>query len=262
MTDTLQSNALASTKTDIDRLWQAYAQDPSEATTAALLEQYLPVVHGIIRNLHIYPRADLDREDFLQVAMMGLLEAIPRYDQSRGVSFRSFAARRVRGAVLDLLRKFDTLSRKEREEWQGVQSHLRDYVNTNAYMPDEETLAKKAGISLSKLQDLSLRAQSTLSLDMVYQTDSDGDGVSLADRLIDEAAKNPGGEAAQQELRTHFRSAFRMLPDREQKILYLYYYEELTLKEIGEVMELTEARICQLHAKSLLSLRALIPSAA
>ncbi len=239
-------------------LWNAYRTDPSESTVCALVEFYLPLVRQTMSSMSVYARADMDRDDLLQHAMMGLWTTIVRFDEARGVSFRSFAVSRIRGAVLDALRQYDPLTRTDRALLKNLQQCVVDYAEQYEMAPDEEQLAVDAGISVERLHSLTERAQPVLSLDAMAYEDSEGGGINLVDRLVDENAPDPRLDAVRNERGALFRKAFRKLNDRQQKILYLYYYEELTLKEIGTILDLTEARICQLHAGALLVLRGML----
>ena len=240
-------------------LWELHVQDPSEQTLANLLAYYMPIARGIVRDFHLYDRADLDLDDVLQVAMMGLVEALQRFEPDRGIAFRSYATRRVKGAVLDLLRRTDVLSRREREDWGRIQAAITDFLGKEGRFPQDEELAQALGLSVDRLRMLTIRVKTVLSLDMAYDDKGDGKGGGcLLDTLLDESCEEPSTALIREEQYARFRAAFRRLDDREQKVLYLYYYEDLTLREIGQVMDLTEARICQIHAKSLLHLRVIL----
>ncbi len=242
-----------------DTLWTAHLQSQSEESLADLLEHYMPIARGIVRDFHLYSRSDLDKDDVLQVAMMGLIEALKRYDPARGISFRSFATRRIKGAVLDLLRRTDVLSRLEREDWGRIQAKISSHLEQNGCLPEDEELAESLGISLERFRRLTVRVKTVLSLDMPYADNGPGAANGcLLDTIIDEGCEGPADALIREEQYATFRAAFRQLNDREQKVLYLYYYEDLTLREIGQVMDLTEARICQIHARSLLNLRVIL----
>ena len=245
-------------KKDSRSIWAAFRAEPSEANSIALIQHHVPMVRRIVRQMAIYQTAFIDMEDLMQYALMGLWTAIGRYDDARGVPFEVYAVPRIRGAVHDALRQQDPLTRTERDMLkklgQITQSHLEEFN----VVPDEDTLAEMAGIGLDKLQGLLTRAQPWISLDA--QSEEEGGFSSLVDRLPDERAPNPHKETSRNEQIVRFRAAFKKLTPRQQKILYLYYFEDLTLKEIGAIMEVTEARVCQIHASTLLALRALLSS--
>lgn len=244
-------------KADGTAAWAAFRRDPSEANAIALIQHHIPLVRRIVRQMAIYQTAFIDMEDLMQHALMGLWTAIGRYDEARGVPFEAYAMARIRGAVHDALRRQDPLTRTERDQVkklnQIIQSHLEEFSEA----PDEETLAELAGIGLEKMRGLLTRAQPWISLDALSD-EGQGTFGSLADRLPDERAPDPQKETIRHEQIARFREAFKRLPARQQKILYLYYFEDLTLKEVGAIMEVSEARVCQIHAGTLLTLRALL----
>ncbi len=248
-------------KKDGDVLWAAYRRNPSEANSIALIQHHVPLVRRIVRQMAIYQTAVVDLEDLMQHALMGLWTAIGRYDDARGVPFEAYALSRIRGAVHDALRRNDPLTRTERDLLKRLNQITQEHLEEGQEAPDEETLAECAGIEVEKLRALLTRAQPWISLDAMTE-DGDGGFGTLADRVPDERAPDPHRETSRHEQIERFRAAFRRLPSRQQKILYLYYFEDLTLKEIGAVMEVTEARVCQIHAGSLLTLRTLLSTPA
>lgn len=240
-------------------LWEAFRVSPSETAISALVEYYLPLVRKTVAAMTVYTRPDMDRDDLLQYAVMGLWSTIERFDVTRGISFQSYVVPRIRGAVLDALRRHDPLTRTDRALLKTIQKCAATYAEQSELAPDEDALADNAGITVEALQSLTARAQPFLSLDVVAFEDAHGGGgQSLAGQLVDESAPDPRLETFRHEQGDAFRKAFRRLPDRQQKLLYLYYYEDLTLKDIGGILDLTEARICQLHSNALLLLRAMM----
>ena len=243
-------------KKDSKAVWAAFRAEPSEANSIALIQHHIPMVRRIVRQMAIYQTAFIDMEDLMQYALMGLWTAVGRYDDARGVPYEASAVPLIRGAVHDALRQQDPLTRTERDMLkklgQITQSHLEEFN----VAPDEDTLAELAGIGVDKLQGLLTRAQPWISLDA--QSEEEGGFSSLVDRLPDERAPNPHRETSRREQIVRFRGAFKKLTPRQQKILYLYYFEDMTLKEVGAIMDITEARVCQIHAGTLLALRALL----
>lgn len=251
MPDTEEQNA--------DALWEAFQTSPCEETALALVQFYVPLVRRVVRQMAVYTPPFMDGDDLMQHAFMGLWMAIDRFDPARRVPFEAYALRRVRGAVRDALRRQDPLSRGERELLKKLDEITHDHLIRFGKAPDEETLAEAAGLDLTRLREMLLRAQPWISLDAINDDGSVGAG-PLFERVADSSSPDPRRDAIRNERAAKFRSAFRQLQSRQQKILYLYYFEDLTLKEIGAILELTEARICQLHAAALLALRTLLSS--
>lgn len=238
-------------------VWDAFSRDPSEQNAIALVEHYLPLVRRIVRKMVVYTPHYMDMDDLIQHALMGLWTAIVRFDITRGVPFEAFAGPRIRGAVRDALRRQDPLTRAERNQLKKLDQLTLEYLERFDKTPDEDVLADLAGLESEQLRSLLVRAQPWISLDAIAG-DGMNSGGALAERLMDHRAADPHKETIRQEQAARFRAAFRHLPTRQQKILYLYYYEDLTLKEIGVTLDLTEARICQLHAAALLALASLL----
>ena len=237
--------------------WTAFRETPSEETALALVQHYMPMVRRIVRQMAVYTPPFMDTDDLMQHAFMGLWTAIDRFEEDRGVPFEAYAVRRIRGAVRDALRRQDPLSRTERDLLKKLDDVTHDHLIRFGISPDEEALAEAAGVDLPRLQELLVRAQPWISLDAMSDDGQSGSG-PMFERVADSSSPDPRRDAMRKERIAKFRRAFRQLQPRQQKILYLYYFEDLTLREIGAILELTEARICQLHAAALLALRAIL----
>lgn len=237
--------------------WQAFREAPNEENTVALVRHYMPLVRRIVRQMAVYTPQYMDTDDLMQHAFMGLWKAIDRFDESRGVPFAAYVVPRIRGAVRDALRQQDPLSRTERDSIKKLDQITQDYLMKYHRAPDEDALAAAAGMEVEKLRALLVRAQPWISLEATAEGGNQ-DGGPLSERLTDYRSPDPRQETMRSELAARFRSAFRQLPSRQQKVLYLYYFEDLTLKEVGAALDLTEARICQLHAGALLALRSIL----
>ena len=242
-------------------LWQEYWNNPeSGEALARLVDVMLPFVHRVLERMSINLPSHVEVEDLLQCATVGLYHAISRFDPKQGISFEAFAYQRIRGAVLDELRSLDHVSRSCRAQLKRVELTICAWIQKHHEHPREEDLAKEMGISAAELSGLLDRAQPWLSLDDV-KVQAEGGGYSLKDILADTQSVMPDQEAQQEDMRRYLRQAFRELGSREQKILYLYYFEELRLSEIAVLYELTEARICQIHALAIAKLKASLGSA-
>jgi len=225
----------------------------------ALVEEYVPLVRRIVRSMAIYTAPDMDMDDLLQHALLGLWAAITRYEEGRGASFEAYAYPRIRGAVRDALRRHDPLTRTDRALFRKVESHTQWCLEQNGAVPDETDIARALEVPVARIHAVTTRALPWLSLDAtIADRGHSGAPISFMDTFPDEHAVDAGEEALRRDNAEVFRRAFRRLPDRKQKVLYLYYYEGLTLKEVGAVLDLTEARICQIHAASLVALRAIM----
>ena len=241
-------------------LWEEYWNHPESGDALArLVDVMLPFVHRVLERMSIHLPSHVEVEDLLQSATVGLYHAINRFDPKQGISFEAFAYQRIRGAVLDELRSLDHVSRSCRAQLKRVEQTICEWIQKHRDHPCEEDLAREMGMSVDELSGLLDRAQPWLSLDDV-KVQAEGGGYSLKDILADTQSVMPDQEAQQEDMRRYLRRAFRELGSREQKILYLYYFEELRLSEIAVLYELTEARICQIHALAIAKLKASLGS--
>jgi RNA polymerase sigma factor for flagellar operon FliA len=241
-------------------LWDAFCRMPSEENAEALITHYTPLVSRVVRQMAVYTPQHMDIDDLMQHGLLGLLTAIGRYDPTAGIPFEAYALRRIRGSVRDALRAQDPLTRTDRACLKKIDEMVRRHVMEFGVGPDEEELAHETGMSLEKMQALLVRAQPWISLDAMVDPAS-GESRTGVDHLADNGSPNPRKETILHEQIARFRSAFRKLKPRQQKILYLYYFEDLTLREISAIFELSEARICQLHSSILIVLKALLTNA-
>lgn len=221
-----------------------------------LIEAYMPLARKILSRLLIRLPSFVRGEDLLNSALIGLHDAICRFDPVAGTSFEAFATRRVRGAILDELRACDPLTRTQRDLLGDIEKTITDWMVKHSATPETDQIAQALNMKTNDLMSLMDRAQPWLSLDVPVAVD--GNTILLGDVLTEGRRNLPDQEAGDEEFRVFLRKAFRQLETREQKILYLYYYEDLRLREIAELFELTEARVCQLHALAVAKLKAAI----
>ena len=240
-------------------LWFAYWQDRSSSEAKArLMEAWMPLVHTLLGRIAIRLPPHVSREDLLQAALIGLYTAIERFKPDMEAGFESFACHRIRGAMLDELRKNDYISRGLRARLRKVETTIEESIRENGEPPDEEELAEMMGITQTELTRTLDSARPWLSLDQTISSENTDDSILLRDIVANEQAEDPANEASREDMHRCLRMAFRRLSSREQKILYLYYYEDLRLKEIAALFEITEGRVCQIYALCMLRLKAII----
>jgi len=239
-------------------LWEVYRREPrSTRARDNLVEALLPLVHKVLRRMLVHVPADVAAEDLFQVGAMALCRTIDKFDPGRGVPFESFASHRIRGAMLDYLRTEDRVPRSCRDQLAKVEETIQKFVRRHGTTPSEDQLAKEMSISREELNRLVDRARPWLSLDQILDADPSR-GFARGQSIVDPTAAAPDEEAAKQDRLSSVRHALYQLGAREQKILYLYYYQDLTLAEIAAVYELTEARISQIHGLAMAKLRAIL----
>lgn len=228
----------------------AYAQTGGRETDD-LIAQSAPLVKRIAYHMSGRLPDFVEVDDLIQAGMLGLMEAARRFDATRGASFNTFAEQRIRGAMLDEVRRNDWTPRSVHRKARDISGAIRSIETTTGEEAKDEAIAAQLGWSMVEYHKTlaDLRGQKMLSLD-----DPGAEGESLGDQLID-PQDEPSETVQKQHLIGHLSRAIERLPERERLVLSLYYDEELTLREIGEVLGVSESRISQLHSQALLRLQ-------
>jgi RNA polymerase sigma factor for flagellar operon FliA len=230
---------------------RAYASAHPAPDMDALVRKHADLVKRIAYHLAGRLPPQVEVEDLMQAGMMGLLEAAQNYASGRGASFETYAGIRIRGAMLDALRKLDWAPRSVHRKARAAAQALREVEAQRGSEANEADVAAHMGVSLPEYQRI---VQDTLGCQLLRLNDADGEESAL-DRLPD-AAPDPEASALDASLRQAIIEAIQALPERERLVLSLYYEQELNLKEIGAVLKVTESRVCQLHGQALLRLKA------
>lgn len=221
-----------------------------------LVSQYAPLVKRIAYHLMARLPPNVQVEDLIQNGMIGLLDAIARYEDGLGAQFETYAVQRVRGAMLDGLRENDWLPRGLRREMRRVEAAINTLEQKHGRAPQEGELAESLGMSLEEYQKLLLEARGH---QLVYFEDlgdaEEGGGDAFLERHLASEQLDPLAMLIDQDRREALVRAIENLPEREKLMMALYYDEELNLREIGEVLGVTESRVCQLHTQAIARLR-------
>jgi RNA polymerase sigma factor for flagellar operon FliA len=227
---------------------------PTTADRQALIEAHLPQVRYIAERMLAKLPPSVDRDDLIGAGVLGLLDAVEKYDELRGVQFKTYAETRIRGAMLDSLREWDWSSRSLRTRAREIEVAARKIEQQQGRMAEEEELAAALGLDLLAFQQLlgELRGLTLLELD---NRDEESPGAN-GWQVPDSPERSPLQEYERQEMREKLITAIHQLRDRERQVVALYYIEELTMKETGAVLGLTESRVSQIHTRALLHLRA------
>jgi RNA polymerase sigma factor for flagellar operon FliA len=222
-----------------------------------LVQRFAPLVKRIAYHLLARLPSSVQLEDLVQNGMIGLLDALDRYQEVFGAQFETYATQRVRGAMLDGLRENDWLPRQLRRELRRIEAAITQLEHEHGRVPSEGELAEALGMSLGEYQHT---LQEARGHQIVYFEDfagEDGDENFLERHLTDNAA-DPAAILEDKDLRQGLVAAIARLPERERLMMGLYYEQDLNLREIGEVMGVTESRVCQLHSQAIARLRAQI----
>jgi RNA polymerase sigma factor for flagellar operon FliA len=239
-------------------LWQAYRASGDQEARDRLILTYAPLVKFVAGRVGASLPSHVDEQDLVSYGLLGLIGAIERFDPDREIKFETFAIARIRGAIIDELRSLDWVPRSVRTRARQIEQAIAALEKELLRAPTDEEIAKKLGISLAELEE-SLREISRTSvaaLDELWSPSGTGDQVSLIDTIEDESGPDPELSLEQTEVREALAEAISGLPEREKLVVTLYYYEELTLREIGEVLGVTESRVSQLHTKAILRMKA------
>jgi RNA polymerase sigma factor for flagellar operon FliA len=249
---------------DVTALWRRFRRTGEQALRDRLIITYAPIVKYVAGRLGSGLPAHVDEGDLVSYGLLGLISAIERYDPDRDVKFETYAIARIKGSILDELRSLDWVPRSVRSRARQIERAMAELEAKHGRAPTDEEIAGKIGISTDELEGslTDISRSSIAALDELWTiSGSGGDQVALIDTIEDTQGPEPQAALAQTEMKEALGEAITQLPEREKLVVTLYYYEELTLREIGEVLGVTESRVSQLHTKAILRLKAHIASA-
>ena len=239
-------------------LWQEYCKSRDPHLRDRLILTYAPLVKFVAGRVGASLPAHVDEQDLVSYGLLGLIGAIERFDPEREIKFETFAMARIRGAIIDELRSLDWVPRSVRTRARQIERAIALLERELMRAPTDAEIAKKLGVSQDELED-SLREISRTSvaaLDELWSPSGGGDQIALIDTIEDGSVPDPESSLELTEIKEALAEAISVLPEREKLVVTLYYYEELTLREIGEVLGVTESRVSQLHTKAILRLKA------
>ena len=226
----------------------------------ALLKQYTPLVRRMAHYMIARLPANVEVDDLIQTGMIGLADAITRYESGHGAQFETFATQRIRGSMIDELRETDWLSRTSRKEQKNIERAINKLEQRFGRSPQEHEIADEMNVPLSDYQDMLTKARGTQLVYLEDLTGRDDDDDDVLDRHVSDEDANPLNILQNQKMREALVAAIKVLPEREKFIMGMYYEQDMNLKEIAEVLKITEARVSQLHSQSVARLRSRLRS--
>ncbi len=243
-----------------EREWAQYRKCQTPEIRQRLLSKYIPLVRNVASRMAMgFPRS-VELSDLINTGVIGLVEAFGNFDPERGVKFETYAVPRIRGAILDELRALDWVPRSTRAKSREIDRALVNLENELGRLPEKSELAKHMKISMNELYTAldDVSSTSILSLDEVIYREDDNRQVPRIETVVDQSSHSVLGEVEKGELRSFLVVAIDRLTEQEKLVIALYYYEELTLKEIGEVMSISESRVSQIHTRAVMKLRGMV----
>ena len=222
---------------------------------SATLKQYSPLVRRLAHQMIAKLPANVELDDMIQAGMIGLNDALGRFDAAQGVMFETFATQRIRGAMLDELRNGDWMSRGNRKQQRQIEAAMHKLEQQHGRTPTEREIAAAMGLSLTDYQEMLGKVRGT---QLLYLEDIGGGGEGdddYLDRHVGDEAANPLALLQDRRMREALVEAIKRLPEREQYVMSMYYEHDMNLKEIAAVLKVTESRVCQLHSQSIARLR-------
>jgi RNA polymerase sigma factor FliA len=247
-----------STERSIEEVWADYKSTGSASARDRLILNYSPLVKYVAGRVSTGLPANIEQADLVSYGIFGLMDAIEKFEIGRGIKFETYAISRIKGAIIDELRAIDWVPRSVRFKAREVEKTLSRLENELRRAPTDAEVAKEMGISVQDLRGIYNQVSfvSLVALDELLSVGAEkGDKLSLIDTLEDQSSEDPVAAFEAEEMKRVLAGAINKLPEREKIVVTLYYYEGLTLAEIGQVLGVTESRICQMHTKAVMQLR-------
>jgi len=242
-----------------EELWERYASGHDQKIRNYFIEKYAPLVKYVAGRVAMNVPNSVEFYDLVSYGVLGLIDAIDKFDIKREIKFKTYAVTRIRGSIFDELRAIDWLPRSVRQKSKEIERTIAELEIKLGRSAKDEEVAEAMGIGLQEFQALLLRVSghTLVSMDENWYMNDGGDNapMSIEDTLESSNASNPDVAAEKDEIKRMIARTLMELPDREKQVLILYYYEGLTLKEIGAILSVTESRVSQLHTKAIMRLR-------
>ncbi len=247
---------------ETQRLWATYKIERSRELRDKLIIQYSPLVKYVAGRVGVGLPRNVEQSDLVSFGVFGLIDAIEKFDPERGYKFETYAIARIKGAILDELRSIDWVPRSVRSKARTLERAMGKLEAEHHRAPTDDEVADEMGVTPQQLQTTlsQISFVGVAALDEMLSGGERGESVSLGDTVAD-SGDGPMGVYEVEEMRQILAESINRMPEREKIVLTLYYYEGLTLAEIGRVLGVTESRVCQIHTKAVLQLRSRISAA-
>lgn len=242
-----------------EELWEKYTDTKDRSIRNYFIEKYAPLVKYVAGRVMVNIPSSVEYEDLVSFGVIGLMDAIDKFDLNRDIKFKTYAVTRIRGSIFDELRNLDWLPRSVRQKAKEIEKTISQLELKLGRSAKDHEIADAMKISVEEFHQLLLRVGTNglISMDENWfmNDGNDHSPMSIEETLESTTALSPNTLAERTEIKKMIAQAISDLPDREKQVLILYYYEELTLKEIGNILSVTESRISQLHTKAIMRLR-------
>jgi len=248
------------TRNNQRELWRLYSKSGhGSAIENNIVEQYLPLVKAVVGRLAMTLPTHVNSDDLYSAGLVGLLNAVRRFDLKSGSSFEHYARVRIRGAVFDELRRLDWVPRSVHDKAKKVEHVMQELAQRNGNLPTDGEMARALNLSLDAYEELleEIRPASYVCLDSVHGNEGENGGASY-DFIADDSQTEPWEGTARREMSSIIEDRLQQLPEMQRKVLALYYFEDLRLREIAAAFGVTESRICQIHSQAILAIKALL----
>ncbi|HNZ26730.1 MAG TPA: RNA polymerase sigma factor WhiG [Spirochaetota bacterium] len=241
-----------------DDIWILYKKTKDIKLRDFLIEKYAPLVKYVAGKVAMGKPGNIEYDDLVGFGVFGLMDAIEKFDLQKNVKFKTYAVTRIRGSIYDELRSIDWVPRSVRTKAKEVEQAIVKIEGTTGKLATDQEIADELGLDIREFYSTLTKISSTsvMSLSDPWFTGDDNDKISILDTIESPSKMNPDITVERDSVKQLIVNAINELPDKEKKVLVLYYYEDLTLKEIGEVLAVTESRVSQLHTKAIIRLKA------
>ena len=236
-----------------NKLWENYTKTKSPDIREKLILEYAPLVKLVAGRLSMYLGYNVEYDDLVSYGIFGLIDAIDKFDSMKEVKFETYASLRIRGAILDQIRKMDWIPRTVRQKRKKIEEAIRQIETKTGKNATDEEIAKELGIAESELNEwqVQLNVTNVVSLNEFLEQG----GEPVMDAKNNSHFVQPEDSIQEEELKKVLKESMELLTEKEKKVILLYYYEDLTLKEISNILEVSESRVSQLHTKALSKMR-------